>query len=232
MLRAVFRKTGLILGLLAAACGADGDGNATVGTATDVATTSTGDDPTAPTTSTSTSSTSSTSEPQPGSTEESSGGSSSEAGDDAMSDASSSTGTPTVPEGCYDYYAFEPFDVSFRNDVMPIFVESCWTCHADPIDSGIFLGYGGNTEKESTMVHENLLSVTPLQAPAMTMIVPGDPLISWFMAKVEYADPANDCPLIDCPNPGCSLFAPPTEQLPEAQLAILRSWILDGALNN
>lgn len=147
------------------------------------------------------------------------------------SEGSSSTGLQTVPEGCFDYVSFVPTDVSLRNDVMPIFVESCWQCHQNE-NSGLYLGNGGTTDAESTAVRNSLLTVTPNQAPNEIFVVPGDPLNSWMMAKVEYDNPGGDCPLIDCTNPGCDWFAPPSEILPTAQLDILRSWIANGALDN
>jgi hypothetical protein len=148
------------------------------------------------------------------------------------SSSSDSTGAEAVPEGCFDYVAFEPTPgVSLRADVMPIFVESCWMCHQNPND-GIFLGYGGNSDAEATAVRDNLLTETPHQAPNEIFVIPGDPLNSWMMAKVEYDNPGGDCPLIDCPNPGCDWFAPPSEILPTAQLDILRSWIANGAPDN
>lgn len=152
---------------------------------------------------------------------------------DADGSSSSDTGTQTVPEGCFDYPSFVPTEVSFRDDVMPIFVQSCWMCHQDPApEAGLFLGYGGTTDDEAVAVRNNLLTMTPHQAPNMTFVVPGDPSVSWLMAKMEYDDPGGDCPLIDCPNPGCDWFAPPTEILPVEQLDVFRSWIANGALDN
>jgi hypothetical protein len=216
------------------ACGAD-DGDAGTNAATEdsdpssSSTTPTTDPTTTTTTNTTVSGSSSESstsdEPDPSSSSSDDGPTS------ADSSGSESTGAQTVPEGCFDYPSFVPTEVSFRNDVMPIFVESCWMCHQNPND-GIFLGYGGNTEQESTAVRDNLLTVTPHQAPNMIFVVPGDPLTSWLMAKVEYDNPGGDCPLIDCPNPGCDWFAPPSEILPAAQLDVLRSWIANGAPDN
>lgn len=172
----------------------------------------------------------------PGSSEESSGEpstSASSSDETTTTDSSEDTGVQAVPEGCFDYPSFVPTEVSFRDDVMPIIVESCWMCHQDPApEAGLFLGYGGNTDEESIAVRNNLLTMTPHQAPDMTFVVPGDPLTSWFMAKVEYDNPGGDCPLIDCPNPGCDWFAPPTEILPTAQLDVFRSWIANGAPDN
>lgn len=196
-------------------------------------TTSTGDPTsdgtTAPTTSATTST--ETSSEVTGDDAPSSSGATTPTGDGSTDD--DSTGAATVPEGCFDYPSFVPTEVSFRNDVMPIFVQSCWMCHQDPApEAGLFLGYGGTTDEEAVAVRNNLLTMTPHQAPDMIFVVPGDPLTSWMMAKAEYDNPGSDCPLIDCPNPGCDWFAPPTEILPTAQLDVFRSWIANGAPDN
>lgn len=234
-LRGMFeRGIGVWLGWLAVpllACGGtDGDSDtnaATDGADASSSSTTTATDPTTTTTDPTTDpSSTSTTDVDP---------STSSSGDAPTSDESTggseSTGSEVVPEGCFDYPSFVPTDVSLRNDVMPIFVESCWMCHQTP-GNGLFLGYGGNTDAEATAVRDNLLTVTPNQAPNETFVIPGDPLNSWMMAKVEYDNPGGDCPLIDCTNPGCDWFAPPSEILPTAQLDVLRSWIANGALDN
>lgn len=236
------RGIGIWLGWLAVpvigalACGGNEDGSGTNAATDDPDASSSSDAPT--TTATTSATTAATTEPTTGSatstTTTDSDDSSSSSGDaptSADSSGSESTGNEVVPEGCFDYPSFVPTEVSLRNDVMPIFVESCWMCHQNPND-GIFLGYGGNSDGEATAVRDNLLTVTPHQAPNEIFVIPGDPLNSWMMAKVEYDNPGGDCPLIDCPNPGCDWFAPPTEILPTAQLDILRSWIANGAPDN
>lgn len=214
------------------ACGGNDGGSGTNAATDDPDASSSSDSPT--TTVTTTTATDPTTDPSGSSTTDVDPSSSS-SGDEptsADSSGSGSTGSEVVPQGCFDYPSFVATpNVSFRNDVMPIFVDSCWMCHQNPND-GIFLGYGGNTEDESTAVRDNLLTVTPHQAPNETFVIPGDPLNSWLMAKVEYDNPGGDCPLIDCPNPGCDWFAPPTEILPTAQLDVLRSWIANGAPAN
>ncbi len=140
-------------------------------------------------------------------------------------------GPGSTPVGCYDYDAFEPFAVGFRADVMPIFASSCASCHADP-SASVYFGTGGTTEAEATAIYEVLLEGTPKQAPHLKFIVPGDPLRSYAMAKMEYDDPGGTCSEIQCSEPGCELQAPPTAQLPEADLAVVRSWILGGAAND
>lgn len=233
------RGIGVWLAAVVMACGADEDGTGTAAATEDPGSSSSTDDPsTSVTTTTQTSAdptTDPSTDPSTSSTDPSTDPSTSTTEDPettADSSGSESTGEPAVPEGCFDYVAFDPIPgVSLRDDVMPIFVQSCWMCHQNPND-GIFLGYGGNSDAEAMAVRNNLLTVTPHQAPNEIFVIPGDPLNSWLMAKVEYENPGGDCPLIDCPNPGCDWFAPPSEILPQQQLDILRSWIANGALDN
>jgi len=121
--------------------------------------------------------------------------------------------------------------VSFRDDVMPIFAARCASCHANPNES-VYFGTGTTTEAEAVAVYDILLDGEPKQAPHLSFIVPGDPLRSYAMAKMEYDDPGGTCSEVMCSEPGCNLQAPPSAQLPEPELAVVRSWILGGALDD
>ncbi len=133
--------------------------------------------------------------------------------------------------GCYDYDAFSPTTVAYRADVMPILAARCSSCHSDPEES-VYYGMGGTTEAEAVAIYDKLLNGIPKQAPHLRFIVPSDPVRSYMMAKVEYDDPGGTCSVIQCDEPGCELQAPPSAQLPENELAILRSWVLGGALDD
>jgi hypothetical protein len=134
------------------------------------------------------------------------------------------TGTPPG-EGCYDYSTFTPSTVSFSGDVMPIFANRCASCHDDPTAS---VYYGS----DAAVVYDKALEGTPKQAPHLKFVVPNDPVVSYMLAKVEYEDPGGTCALVQCSEPGCDLFAPPAGMLPEAELAVLRSWVMTGAAND
>jgi hypothetical protein len=134
-------------------------------------------------------------------------------------------GAGGVPEGCYDYAAFTPFTVSFSADVMPIFAARCAQCHDDPNES---IYYGS----DAAVVYAKHLDGTPKQAPHLKFVAPNDPVVSYMLAKVEYDDPGGTCSLVQCSEPGCDLFAPPNDPLPEDELAILRSWVMTGAAND
>ncbi len=154
---------------------------------------------------------------------------SSEGGETVGSDEGSDT--EALPQGCYDYAAFVPTVVSFRADVMPIFASACSSCHADASKS-IYFGVGGTTEAEATAVYEVLLHGVPKQAPQLAFVAPFDPLHSYMIAKIEYADPGHTCAAVQCDEPGCELAAPPAGPLPEADKATLRSWVMGGALDD
>ncbi|MBX7082269.1 MAG: hypothetical protein K1X88_23885 [Nannocystaceae bacterium] len=157
------------------------------------------------------------------------GAGSSDGGDTVGSDDGGTT--DALPQGCYDYAAFAPTVVSFRADVMPIFASACSSCHADASKS-IYFGQGGTTEAEATAVYDVLLHGVPKQAPQLAFVAPFDPLHSYMIAKIEYADPGHTCAAVQCDEPGCELAAPPAGPLPEADKATLRSWVLGGALDD
>ena len=158
-------------------------------------------------------------------------GSSDDGSEETAADEGSSSGEEEELIGCYDYDAFMPTTVSFRTDVMPILAARCASCHADP-EASVYYGMGGTTEAEASAVYTILLEGVPKQAPHLSFIVPSDPVRSYMMAKVEYLDPGGTCSAVQCDEPGCELLAPPAGQLPEAELAILRSWVMGGALDD
>jgi hypothetical protein len=114
---------------------------------------------------------------------------------------------------------------------MPIFAARCAGCHADP-NASIYFGMGGTTDPEASATYTKLLDGTPKQAPHLSFVVPFDPVRSYMLAKVEYDDPGGTCSVVVCSEPGCNLQAPPSAQLPEEELAVLRSWVINGALDD
>jgi hypothetical protein len=150
---------------------------------------------------------------------------------DSTGDATDASDEGGAPVGCYDYDAFVPSPVSFRADVMPIFAAACSQCHSDA-SASVYFGVGGTSEEEAVAVFAKLLSGEPKQAPHLAFVEPGDPLHSYMLAKVEYANPGGTCSEVQCAEPGCELPAPPAGPLGEADKGILRSWILGGALDD
>lgn len=127
--------------------------------------------------------------------------------------------------GCFDYASFSPTAVSFGQDVMPLFQSKCAQCHNDTSASTY---YGPN----AAVVYDKLLNGTPKQAPHLKFVAPNDPVRSYMLAKVEYANPGGTCSLVQCSEPGCELSAPPGNPLSEAERGILRSWVMSGAVND
>lgn len=124
--------------------------------------------------------------------------------------------------GCYNYAGFQPTVVAFVRDVMPIFTARCAQCHRDESASTY---YGSN----ASVVYSKLKFGVPTQAPQLKFVEPGNPVVSYMLAKIEYANPGGTCSLVQCQKPGCELFAPPGQMLPESERAIIRSWIMTGA---
>jgi hypothetical protein len=127
--------------------------------------------------------------------------------------------------GCFDYSTFTPTSVSFAGDVMPLFAAKCASCHNDTQASTY---YGS----QATVVYDKLLNGTPKQAPHLKFVAPNDPLRSYMLAKVEYANPGGTCAAVQCSEPGCELSAPPNNPLTETERGVLRSWIMNGAAND
>lgn len=100
-------------------------------------------------------------------------------------------------------------EVSFKADVQPILAKHCLECHT----SG-----GAGTEKSGLLMssYEDLMKGTRFGA----IVKPGDALTSTLIMLVEgRADPS-----IRMPHQ--------KEPLPKDQIALLRSWVEQGAKNN
>ncbi len=90
----------------------------------------------------------------------------------------------------------------FENQVRPLLVKRCYECHgpdADPVEGGL-----GLVSREALLTGGD-------SGPA---IDPGSPAESHLLSAIEYGD----------------LFQmPPDSRLPDAEIDILRRWVLDGA---
>jgi len=150
----------------------------------------------------------------------------------AISCTSSSGGGPT----CNDYQAPAGFDtaapvVSFANDVMPIFGQSCAfsTCHGSSTGraNGVFLG------KDAARVYTAIVDVRGDELQTMPFVKAGDPRASYLMRKMDGSQCALDA---QCTGGSCQLSMPKmpkNESLLEvAQRDIVRRWIVQGAKQN
>ena len=105
--------------------------------------------------------------------------------------------------------------VSFANQIQPIFDASCsnGNCHIGASAGGLNLNPGST--------HGNIVNVPALQNPNMSRITPGNPDESYLFQKLlENGNFFN----MRMPN-----NRPP---LSDAEIQLIRTWILEGALNN
>ena len=134
---------------------------------------------------------------------------------------------------CTDYQPPAGFDattpaVSFANDVMPIFGQSCAfsTCHGSTTGpaNGVFLG------KDAARVFTAIVSVRGDELQTMPFVTPGDPRASYLMRKMDGSQCALDA---QCTGGSCQLSMPKNQPLLEvAQRDIVRRWIAQGAKQN
>ncbi|MGA2707194.1 MAG: c-type cytochrome domain-containing protein [Steroidobacteraceae bacterium] len=105
--------------------------------------------------------------------------------------------------------------VSFKNDVFPIFQERCMTCHAPGSPGCVVSGF-------SVATYESLMKGTKYGA----MIVPGSSLDSNLLRLVKHeADPSIAMPRSLVPGK-------PSEWLKPEQINLIETWINQGAKNN
>ena len=112
-------------------------------------------------------------------------------------------------------------DVSFANDVQPIFTQSCATagCHsgANPPD-GLNLSNG--------MSYAMIVSVASVQLPSMNRIEPGDASNSYLVHKIDGTQASVGGLGAGMPTPGAGGI------LSEELRDIIRVWADEGALDN
>jgi hypothetical protein len=105
--------------------------------------------------------------------------------------------------------------VSFKNDVFPIFQERCMTCHAPGAPGCVTSGF-------SLASYESLMQGTKFGI----MIVPGNSLDSNLLRLVKHqADPSIAMPRSLTPGK-------PSEWLKPEQITLIETWINQGAKNN
>lgn len=100
---------------------------------------------------------------------------------------------------------------SFQRDVYPIFEQNCVDCHMPPKGKG-YRKTGLSLETYETLMHGTVYG---------PVIKPGDPKRSILLMLVEgRADASMRMPHQE------------DELLPAEQIAVLRRWVRQGALNN
>jgi hypothetical protein len=134
---------------------------------------------------------------------------------------------------CADDQPLAGFDattpsVSFANDVMPIFGQSCAfsTCHGSTTGpaNGVFLG------KDPARVFTAINGVHGDELQTMAFVTPGDPRQSYLMRKMDGSQCALDA---QCTGGSCQSSMPKNESLLDVPARdIVRRWIAQGAKNN
>lgn len=145
-----------------------------------------------------------------------------------------------------------PQPVSFTNDIIPIFEQTCGAsvagCHDaapynaseqnecrgwlslanEPLGSVVNSGpnQGNPTGCPDFTLYERLLDVNSWTCGNYDFIVPGDPTASYLIQRITL-DPNGPCALPDDPQ-----AMPPVGSISSEDLATLMEWISDGALNN
>lgn len=114
---------------------------------------------------------------------------------------------PFLAAGC----AEQEKEVSFKNDIQPILTENCLSCHTQD-------GPGMAKSGLEMTSYQTLITGTRYGP----VIAPGDSSASTIVLLVEgKADPSIKMP-----------HGPGSKSLSEEQVALLRSWIDQGALDN
>ncbi len=118
-------------------------------------------------------------------------------------------------------------DVSFRNDVLPIFRMSCsaLSCHGSLATNGVFLGPPDTTGNPAVIHTKLLLGIS--NKSSLPFVAPGKPGQSWLLRKID-----GDYCGLQCMG-GCGdrmpLHSAPLEPLARN---IIATWIERGAENN
>jgi hypothetical protein len=148
-----------------------------------------------------------------------------------------------IPEACFDAascYADPPADVSFRDDVLPLFERSCalsTACHGNPdspqTSSGYraYLGAAGDGESDIPTIFEAIVGVDSFTDPSKKVVDPGDSTNSFMMYALDGA--LDQCEDLSCPD-DCGFLMPKGLQkpLPIAERNLIRAWIDQGAQDN
>jgi hypothetical protein len=148
------------------------------------------------------------------------------------SSCTSSSGSSSG-SSCNDYQPPAGFDattpsVSFANDVMPIFGQSCAfsTCHGSTTgpSNGVFLG------KDPARAFAAIINVRGDELQTAPFVTPGDPHQSYLMHKIDGSQCTFDS---QCTGSTCQSSMPKSEDLLDVSTRdIIRRWIAQGAKNN
>jgi hypothetical protein len=125
--------------------------------------------------------------------------------------------------------------VSFGNDVLPIFKQSCGlslSCHGGSAATTgrVFLG-SNQVMTDPTMVHDGIVGVATIDLPSMPFVTAGDPSKSFLLHKMDGDQCLFDsqCVTLAGNPPGCGVSMPqdlPLLDVPSRDT--VRRWIAQG----
>jgi len=118
--------------------------------------------------------------------------------------------------------------VSFKDDVLPIFEQSCVfsSCHGSKTggNNGIYLGARGSSN--ATEIRDALVGKSSTRMPSMKYVTPFRPESSYLLHKLD----GNFCGLDACAEGKCGDRMPKGgDALEPSQLELVQAWIAQGA---
>ncbi|HMU12471.1 MAG TPA: hypothetical protein PKE53_00610 [Flavobacteriales bacterium] len=126
----------------------------------------------------------------------------------ALASCTKDEGPLYVPEPAS---AGDPVDTAYFNaEVLPIFTAHCWTCHP-PM---------GDMDLSAAEAYNSLVGVESTNHAPALRVAPGDPEGSVLWNKINYTEVYG----LGMPPDGTALSS--------EELATIRDWIEQGALNN
>lgn len=109
--------------------------------------------------------------------------------------------------------------ISYAQEVQPIYDTHCTSCH---VAGGFSSTFGGLSMRlNAADSHGDTVDRASSQRPDLLLIKPGDSAASYLFQKVSSDSPSGGETM--------PLFGP---RLTSSELAILRDWIDQGAINN
>lgn len=109
--------------------------------------------------------------------------------------------------------------VSFADHIQPIFDELCIICY---VDGGLVDSEGIALKPTAGQSFGLLVNQKSVQDTSLTLVIPGDSVNSLLFAKVSQ----------DTPPVGATMPLVGGRRLTSSELALVRDWIDQGALNN
>lgn len=108
--------------------------------------------------------------------------------------------------------------VSYHLDIQPIFDTYCTSCHSAGGAAAV-IGIGLDLTPGNS--YQNLFGRPSQESPNFFLIEPGSPDTSWLYMKVGLVQPP------------VGLRMPPfRDPIPDADIQLIRQWILQGALSS